>query len=65
MALTNTQYDTIMQEYNRRRLHSKKILEERIREIYEKLPAYKDLDELTASIAVSQGKKKLSGEITS
>lgn len=63
MALTNTQYDTIIQGYNRRRLDSRKQLEERTREIYDKLPEYKDLDELTASIAVAQGKKRLSGEI--
>ncbi len=63
MALTNTQYDTIIQGYNRRRLDSRKQLEERTREIYDKLPEYKELDELTASIAVAQGKKRLSGEI--
>lgn len=63
MALTNTQYDTIIQGYNRRRLDARKQLEERTREIYEKLPEYKHLDELTASISVSQGKKRLTGEI--
>jgi len=63
VALTNTQYDTIIQGYNRRRLDARKQLEERTREIYEKLPEYKHLDELTASISVSQGKKRLTGEI--
>lgn len=63
MALTNTQYDTIIQGYNRRRLDARKQLEERTREIYEKLTEYKHLDELTASISVSQGKKRLTGEI--
>ncbi len=63
MALTNTQYDTIIQGYNRRRLDARKQLEERTRKIYEKLPEYKHLDELTASISVSQGKKRLTGEI--
>lgn len=63
MALTNAQYDTIIQEYNRRRLNARKQLEERTREIYDKLPEYKNLDELTATIAVQQGKKSLTGEI--
>lgn len=63
MALTNAQYDVIIQGYNRRRLASRKQLEERTKEIYDKLPEYKDLDELTATIAVQQGKKNLSGEI--
>ena len=41
MALTNAQYDTIIQGYNRRRLDSRKLLEERTREIYDKLPEIK------------------------
>ena len=62
MALTNAQYDTIIQGYNRRRLDSRKLLEERTREIYEKLPEYKNLDELTATLSVQQGKKNILGE---
>lgn len=62
MALTNAQYDTIMQGYNRRRLTARKIQEERTTEIYNKLPEYKDLDELTATLAIEQGKKRLTGD---
>ncbi len=62
MALTNTQYDTIIQNYNKRRLESRRILEERTKEIYDKLPEYKNLDELTATLSVQQGKKNLMGE---
>lgn len=62
MALTNAQYDTIIQGYNRRRLDSRKLLEERTREIYDKLPEYKNLDELTATLSVQQGKKNILGE---
>lgn len=62
MALTNTQYDTIIQNYNKRRLESRRILEERTKEIYEKLPEYKHLDELTATLSVQQGKKNILGE---
>ena len=62
MALTNAQYDTIMQGYNRRRLTARKIQEERTTEIYNKLPEYKDLDELTATLAIEQGKKRLMGD---
>lgn len=62
MALTNAQYDTIIQGYNRRRLDSRKLLEERTREIYAKLPEYKNLDELTATLSVQQGKKNILGE---
>ena len=62
MALTNAQYDTIIQEYNRRRLASRKLLDERTREIYDKLPEYKDLDELTVTISIQQGKKNILGD---
>lgn len=63
MALTNAQYDTIIQNYNRRRLDSRKTVEAHTREIYEKLPEYKHLDELTATLSVEQGKKNLLGEV--
>ena len=62
MALTNAQYDTIIQGYNRRRLDSRKLQEEHTKEIYEKLPEYKNLDELTATLAIEQGKKRLMGD---
>ncbi len=65
MALTNAQYDTIIQGYNRRRLATRKLLEERTTEIYNKLPEYKDLDELTATLSVEHGKKNLMGESNS
>lgn len=62
MALTNAQYDTIIQGYNRRRLNARKLQEERTKEIYDKLPEYKNLDELTATLAIEQGKKRLMGD---
>ena len=62
MALTNAQYDTIIQGYNRRRLDARKLQEDRIKEIYDKLPEYKNLDELTATLAIEQGKKRLMGD---
>lgn len=62
MALTNTQYETIRQEYDNRRINSKKLLMERTKEIYEKLPEYKELDELTATLSVQHGKKVIMGE---
>ncbi len=62
MALTSKQYDTIMQEYANRRLNSQKLVDKRTKEIYEKLPEYKHLDELTATLSVQQGKKVIMGE---
>ena len=62
MALTNTQYESIRQEYASRRINSQKLLDERTREIYEKLPEYKELDELTATLSVQHGKRVIMGE---
>ncbi len=59
MALSNSQYDSIIRDYNQRRLASKRLLEERTREVYEALPEYKEMDELIASISVNKAKQKL------
>ncbi|MBQ7972527.1 MAG: ATP-binding protein [Lachnospiraceae bacterium] len=61
MALSNTQYDTILRDYNQKRLDSRRILEERTREIYDKLPDYKEMDDLIASISVNRAKQRLMG----
>lgn len=62
MALTNFQYDSIIREYEQRRLNSHRILEERKEEIYRKLPAYRALDDEIASVSVAHCKRKLMGE---
>jgi len=61
VALSNTQYDTILRDYNQKRLDSRRILEERTREIYDKLPDYKEMDDLIASISVNRAKQRLMG----
>ena len=45
MALSNSQYDSIIRSYNQRRLDSKRLLEERTKEVYEALPEYKEMEE--------------------
>lgn len=59
MALSNSQYDSIIREYNRRRLASRNLLEERTKEVYEALPEYKEMDDLIASISIQKAKQKL------
>ena len=59
MALSNSQYDSIMREYDNRRLRSRKLLDERKKEIYSVLPEYKAIDDEIATISVQQCKKKL------
>lgn len=61
MPLTNTQYDTILRAYEDRQLRSRHELESRTRYVYERIPAYRALEEETASLSVSYGKKYLDG----
>ena len=62
MALSNSQYDSIIRSYNQRRLDSKRLLEERTKEVYEALPEYKEMDELIASLSISRAKAQLMEE---
>lgn len=61
MSLSNSQYDSIMHAYETRRLLSRRRVEERTKEIYRLIPAYKEIDELVSSVSVAQGKKHLEG----
>ena len=65
MALSNSQYDSIIREYNQRRLTSKRILEERTEEVYQALPEYKEMDDLIASISINRARKNLMSETES
>lgn len=62
MALTNTQYDSIMHEYEERRSLHRQEQEERLQTVYEFVPGYRELDEKTASASVAFGRRILSGE---
>ena len=62
MPLSNAQYQVIMREYNRKQLRNRREQQERVREVYEKIPQYQALEEETASMAVEQARKLLSGD---
>lgn len=59
MALTNTQYEEIMREYELLRSVNRSEHERRRKEVYEHLPAYRDLESRTAEISVNYGKDLL------
>ncbi len=63
MALTNTQYDAIMHEYEERRSLHRQELEDRIQSVYEAIPEYQELDHKTATVSADFGRRMLSGEI--
>ncbi len=62
MSLSNTQYDAIMRDYEERRNANHHIQEERRREVYEKIPAYRELEAELGNISVAQGKKLIEGD---
>lgn len=62
MALTNSQYDAIMREYEYRQTKNRRLLRERTEFIYKNVDGYRELAESIAAISVSQGRKLLEGD---
>lgn len=62
MALSNSQFDAIMRVYNQRQFLNKRRQDERIREVYERIPQVEALtDEISAAMAQA-ARKKLMGD---
>ncbi|MCI9582864.1 MAG: ATP-binding protein [Clostridium sp.] len=64
MALSNSQYDSIMRLYNRTQLDQKHALDQRTAEIYERIPAIQEMNEEIASSAVKGARQLLDGDKT-
>lgn len=64
MALKNFQYNKILRQYDQTRLKHKHLLDNRFQEIYEKIPAIKELDAAIASNAVESTRLALAGDDT-
>lgn len=62
MPLTNAQYDLILHQYEERQRIRRRELDSRRERVYSRIPDYRRLEEKTASLSVSQGKKLLLGE---
>ncbi len=62
MALSNSQYQEIMRDYQAQQLRNKHEQDERIREIYEKLPAIQEIDQAVSTRAVLRAKELLNGK---
>ena len=52
MGLTNSQYQTIMREYEQKQLKSHDILTQHYEDVYKKLPEFKSLDESISIMSV-------------
>ena len=62
MALKNTQYDTIIREYNKKQLHHRHIQDLHLKEVYDKLPEIQDIDKSISSLSVKCARKLLDGD---
>ncbi len=57
MALTNSQYDTIMREYERKQLTSRAAQQARLDEVYHKLPELHDLDDSIVNLSLEKARQ--------
>lgn len=62
MALSNTQYDEIMREYQERQLRNRHLTQKREEEAYTRFPALKSIDDKMAEISVESARKMLDGD---
>ncbi len=62
MALTNTQYDQILHQYEIKQLNCRRETERKKAYIYDHIPEYRDLEDAVAKISVAQGRKLLAGD---
>lgn len=62
MSLSNSQYESIIRNYDEKQLANRHRLEERTDEVYEAIPAYQEIENTISSISVRQGKKLLDGD---
>jgi len=63
MILDNARYDEIRREYDMTQLQNRNILEDRIREVCNKFPEYKECDNTIAEYSVMAARELLSGNI--
>ena len=52
MALSNSQYDEIMRDYDRQQLEDRRILDDRRKSVYARVPRLQEIDAAVASSSV-------------
>lgn len=61
MSLKNTQFDSIMREYDRKQLHSRHLLDSRTEEVYHAIPRIAEINTLMAAASAGKARAMLSG----
>ena len=62
MALSNSQYESIIKGYEQTRDRNRRLLEERRNLVYQDIPGYEELDSSVAGISTRQAKLMLEGD---
>jgi len=62
VALTVSQYNSILRQYEEHQTRNRHLHDQRLHHIYETVPGYQALDEAVASTSVAQGKRMLAGD---
>lgn len=62
MALSNSQYDSIMRMYHQKQLHNKHELDRRTAEVYEKVPAVREINDAVGASALQRARQLLAGD---
>lgn len=62
MALSNSQYQEIMRDYQAQQLKNKHSQDARVQEVYQKIPAVKEIDREISARAVMRAKELLNGD---
>lgn len=62
MALSNSQYDEIMRDYDRQQLENRRILNERRESVYKRIPRIQEIDSAVASNSVRKARLLLDGD---
>ena len=62
MALTNSQYNTIMKTYEEKQLKSRHTLEERLAYVHKTIPAYQELSSKISSLSIESASRLLEGD---
>ena len=62
MAISNTQYNTIIRNYEQKQIHNRNILETRRKEVYGKIPEMEQIHNSISELSVAKARKLLSGD---
>ena len=62
MALSNSQYDELMRTYEQRQSDNEYNLRMRYREVYDAVPAIKEIDDSISSLSIEKAKSLIDGD---